>query len=158
MVKFNVSSGVPSTTAGAPTPAAEVSLAEVASMDPVPIHPIWTPARVHWVFGTQSKYPQFKVILCAPGSNPGETGGQGGSVCEACGCGREADLEEKQWERSSKVPSALVWPIANLRWICFCLGSGSGKEPSALMCFNRGQGLRLQVPRRKFVSFFFGGG
>lgn len=25
------------------------------------------------------------------------------------------------------------------------------------MCFNRGQGLRLQVPRRKFVSFFFGG-
>lgn len=102
MVKFNVSSGVPSTTAGAPTPAAEVSLAEVASMDPVPIHPIWTPARVHWVFGTQSKYPQFKVILCAPGSNPGETGGQGGSVCEACGCGREADLEEKQWRDRRK--------------------------------------------------------
>ena len=127
-------------------------------MDPVPIHPIWTPARVHWVFGTQSKYPQFKVILCAPGSNSGETRGQGGSVCEACGCGSEADLEEKQWRDRRKCHLPWFGRLRTCGEYASCLGSGSGKEPSALMCFNRGQGLRLQAQRRKFVSFFFVGG
>ncbi|CAL1161930.1 unnamed protein product, partial [Cladocopium goreaui] len=74
MVKFNFSAGGAATTAAAATQATatEMSLAAVAAMDPVPIHPISTRARVHWVFGSQSKYPQFKCILCAPGSNAGE--------------------------------------------------------------------------------------
>ena len=74
MVKFNFSAGGAATTAAAATQATatEMSLAAVAAMDPVPIHPISTRARVHWVFGSQSKYPQFKCILCALGSNAGE--------------------------------------------------------------------------------------
>ena len=47
-------------------------LAELASVDTFPIHTITTQGRIHYVFGAQDKYPQYKIVLAGPGGKETE--------------------------------------------------------------------------------------
>ena len=41
----------------------ETPLNVLASMVPLPIHPVHTTGRVHWLCATSTKYPNYKVIV-----------------------------------------------------------------------------------------------
>ena len=50
----------------------ETPLGQLAVLEPCPIRPMNTRARVHWVFGSQVKYPQMKLIVSAPAVKQGD--------------------------------------------------------------------------------------
>ena len=41
----------------------ETPLDVLATMTPLPIHPVHTTGRVHWLCATSTKYPNYKVIV-----------------------------------------------------------------------------------------------
>ena len=64
-----------------PVPAArlvvETPLQELAAISPLPMHPVSTSGRVHWVCATAKRYPQFKMIIASSQKAESEEEGEG---------------------------------------------------------------------------------